>query len=94
MDQERKERVARNEAAARELNERFGFGRFTCECGDASCHAILHVPLDVYRSVRADDRRFLVRPGHEIHELEDVVVEHAEWSVIRKRDDVAHVVER
>ena len=51
-------------------------------------------PLDVYRSVRADDRRFVVAPGHEIPAMEDVVVERDSWAVVRKHDAVAHVVER
>ena len=94
MDQERKEQVARNEAAARERNERFGIRRFTCECGSADCHAVIRVPLDIYRSVRKDDMRFIIKPGHEIPGTEDVVIERDEWAVVRKRDDVAHIVRR
>ena len=94
MDQLRKERIARNEANARDVNDRFGMGQFTCECGDGDCHDLIKVPLDVYRSVRADDRRFVVVPGHEIPAMEDVVVSRESWAVVRKHDAVAHVVER
>ena len=93
MDQERKERLARNEAHARDLNERFGLGRFVCECGDVNCYEIIRLPLPIYKSIRADDRRFVVVPGHAIPQMEDVVVERAQWAVVRKHDDVAHVVE-
>jgi hypothetical protein len=94
VDQVRKERLARNEANAREVNERFGAHRFVCECGDPSCRDQIELPLEVYRSVRADDRRFIVVPGHETPEMEDVVRSRPTWAVVRKRDEVAHVVER
>jgi hypothetical protein len=93
VDQLRKERIARNEANARSLNERFGIGHFTCECGDADCHKVIGLPLEIYHSIRSDDRRFLIVPGHEIPEMEDVVVERKDWAVVRKHDAVAHIVD-
>ena len=93
MDQARKEQVAHNEANVRDLNERFGVGRFVCECGTAECNEVLSLPMDIYNSVRADPRRFIVTPGHEIPETEDVVVRKDDFFVVRKRDDTAHVVE-
>lgn len=93
MEQERKERIARNEANARELNERFGLGRFVCECGDASCHELIRMPLDIYQSIRSDDRRFIIVPGHAVPEIEDVVIDRERWAVVRKHDEVAHIVE-
>jgi hypothetical protein len=70
------ERAARNNALFREVNEQ---GRalaeqfavpedlpaFVCECSDAACLERLRVPVEVYESVRAHPRRFLVAPGHE-----------------------------
>ena len=94
MDRDRKERIARNEARSRDLNERFGMGHFTCECGDADCHKVIGMSIEIYKSVRADDRRFLVAPGHEMPEIEDVVVKRKGFAVVRKRDEVAHVVGR
>lgn len=93
MDQERKERIAHNESAARELNERFGLGSFVCECGDIDCRQVLRMPIEVYDSIRADARRFFVLPGHEIPEAEEVVIRRENFFVVRKRDEVAHVVE-
>ena len=94
MEQERKERIARNEVTSRELNERLGIRAFVCECGDLTCGAVLQLPLEIYRSVRVDDRRFIVAPGHNTPEVEDVVMRRQEWAVVSKRDEVAHVVER
>jgi len=93
VDQERKERLARNEAHARDLNERFGLGRFVCECSDADCMQVIRLPLEIYKSIRSDDRRFLIVPGHTVPQMEDVVLERSQWAVVRKHDEVAHVVE-
>jgi hypothetical protein len=93
VDQERKERLARNEAHARDLNERFGLGRFICECSDPDCTEVIRLPLHIYQSIHVDDRRFLVIPGHTVPQMEEVVMERQNWAVVRKRDEVAHVVE-
>ena len=93
MDLERKERIAKNEVSARELNERFGIRRFICECGDQDCTEVLQLPLEIYQAVRADARRFIVAPAHEMPEIEDVVRRRDGGYVVRKRDEVAHVVD-
>lgn len=93
MNLERKERIARNETRSRDLNERFGLGRFVCECGDLTCTEVIRLPLEIYRSIRADERRFLIAPGHDVPQMEDVVIERPRWAVVRKHDEVAHVVE-
>ena len=86
---ERYARQARNEALFREVNERIallgenaqawspdGTVEFLCECGDdGGCGQRVQVPVDVYERVRAQDDRFVVRPGHETPEIEDAV----EW---------------
>lgn len=92
VDTETKERIAHNESAAREANERFGLGTFVCECGDLDCHELVRMPREVYDSIRADSRRFFVLPGHEMPEAEDVVIRREDFLVVRKRDDVAHIV--
>jgi hypothetical protein len=83
-------RQAHNEALFREVNERIamlgekaqawspdGTVEFLCECGEeGGCGQRVRVPIDVYERVRAQDDRFVVRPGHETPELEDAV----EWT--------------
>jgi hypothetical protein len=86
---ERFERQARNEALFREVNERIAqLGErgeawsqdgtdFLCECGEeGGCGLRVRVPLEVYERVRAQDDRFVVRPGHETVEIEKAV----EWT--------------
>jgi hypothetical protein len=77
---ERNERLARNEAAFRMLNERAhavtqelardGFGsepervECVCECSNSDCSAMLHLRREDYELARADPGRFVVAPGH------------------------------
>ena len=96
----RDERLAANEARFREINE--GTRALTpgepesifCECSDRSCVYRLEVDPEKYREVRADDRLFLIRPGHELPEIETVVERADNYFVVRKPDEVAHVVEQ
>lgn len=80
-------RQARNEALLREVNERIaqlgdsaeawspgGVVEFLCECGvEGGCGERVRMPVSVYDTVRAQDDRFAVLPGHETPELERAV---------------------
>jgi hypothetical protein len=96
----RQERLAANEVRFREINEAaqpqreaHGDGRFVCECADRSCAAWIEMPLDEYRAVRADPRRFIIAPTHEVPDVERIVERHDGYSVVEKPEEVAHVVE-
>jgi hypothetical protein len=104
MTTERKERIARNESSFRELNESLEasvhrgktepeYAGFVCECGDGECDTTVRVPLDAYESVRRDGRNFIVVPGHEIPDAEDVVDDRDGYLVVRKHDDVTDIVD-
>lgn len=97
-------RVARNEAAYRDLNEAIAGGgvdprrpggrlMLLCECGHPSCTRSMNVRVSDYESVRADPRRFLVLPEHEIPAAECVLEDLGGVLVIQKRDDTAPIVE-
>ena len=101
----RGERIARNESRYREINDMLHDGlhalsgeggdreRFFCECGSAECSASLQLPAGFYAAVRADSRRFVILPGHEFADVEDVVETHPGWSVVQKRAGTAPVAE-
>jgi hypothetical protein len=90
----RAERIAANEADFRQQNERLGvMGVFLCECADEGCREHIEMPRDAYRAIRAHPRRFFVRPGHEVPDLEAVVERAERWYVIEKPEEVAHVIE-
>ena len=94
----RGERIGRNEALFREVNERIERVTETlqvetltilCECGDPSCLEQIQVSLPDYERVRADPTLFFIRAGHEDFDVEDVVEEHEDYHVVRKKDGSA-----
>jgi hypothetical protein len=104
MDEDRKERLARNEAAFRTVNEAIETGRsprddpdarvaYLCECGAIGCNMLLELTVGEYEDVRAQSRRFFVVPGHEQPEVEDVVERHDGYLIVEKHADQAGVAE-
>lgn len=83
-DQRIAERVARNQNRFRQANERievaaqkgtdFESVPFLCECPNLDCTEVARLTLAEYEGVRADSRRFLVVPGHEVCEVDGVTV--------------------
>jgi hypothetical protein len=87
----RAERVGKNEAVFREVNERINdltrenTAEYLCECGNATCTETIHMTVAEYERVRADPTHFAVLPGHEIPEVEDVVGRNERFLVVRKK---------
>ena len=62
-----------------------------CECADEDCtRAITLTPRD-YEAVRSDETQFMVVPGHDRSEVEDVVAVRDDWLVVRKRGEAAEI---
>jgi hypothetical protein len=92
----REDRIARNEALFREVNERVkaltpseGGIEFICECGYEECIERVALTSEEYERVRSDPVEFFVKPGHEISDVEEVVEAHDRYLLVRK-----HVAER
>ena len=101
----REERLGRNEAMFREINERlesriqtFPGGRaelsILCECADPKCADRIRITPEAYAAVRQDGRQFIARPGHERLDIEEIVESNDEYEVIRKRGVAAQVAEQ
>ncbi len=87
----REERVGKNEALFREVNERIreittwdSGVEFLCECGDAECTQPIVMTVEEYETVRSHGTRFLVVAGHEAPDVERVVEETDRFAVIEK----------
>jgi hypothetical protein len=105
MADDRHARMARNESRFRELNEALhssvhapaaiGGDRsgFVCECALPDCLEVVSVPLPRYEEIRSDSLLFVVAPGHEFPDAENVVDRTSGYVVVRKHDDVADIVE-
>ena len=89
-----------NEALFRAVNERIehlneSFATVTemfevvCECGNSACAAQISIATDAYERVRAGATLFIVLPGHETAEIEEIVDKQDAYYVVRKEADVA-----
>jgi hypothetical protein len=92
---DRARRIGENEALYRSINERIedlntAFGLVTetmsviCECGDLECNEQIELDIPAYEHVRADPTHFVVLPGHELPDVEEVIERHDGYYVLRK----------
>jgi hypothetical protein len=98
----REERLARNEILFRGVNERIeeqavGQGpdahvfEFLCECSNLDCSLRLRLTLSAYENVRRDPTSFVVAPGHELPEIEQVLIRAADYQVVQKEGGAARL---
>jgi hypothetical protein len=100
----REERLARNEAASREINEKIEEAYqgeppanridIVCECARMTCDAAIDITLDEYEDVREDARHFVILPGHFVGDIEWIVYENDRFAVVAKRKGVPADVAR
>ena len=100
MSDDQARRVGLNESLFREVNEQIeSLNRdfhtelptmtVICECALGDCTERLEISVDKYESVRADPRRYIIVPGHELPEFESVVENGDGYDVVQKRDGTA-----
>lgn len=103
MSQGPEQRIGKNEAIFRGVNERIEAGElpadadkrvaFCCECARLGCNALIEVTIAEYEHVRANPRRFLVAVGHEIDGTEFVVESYADHIVVEKIGEAGEVAQ-
>lgn len=99
---EREERLAKNEALFRGVNERVRELKgeladespdtqidFICECGRSDCVEQVQLTISEYEGVRAEPEHFLVKPGHELDDVERVILENGRYAVVEKHVEEA-----
>jgi hypothetical protein len=101
------ERVGKNEALFREVNERIkevsgglvAFDgdapiQFVCECSDELCNEDIELTLAEYEAVRAEETHFLVAQGHVWDpQAEHTVRERDGYTVVEKMGDAGEIAE-
>jgi aerobic-type carbon monoxide dehydrogenase small subunit (CoxS/CutS family) len=88
----RLERLALNQVVFREVNERLlellgtspGTTEFLCECSNPECTDAVPLTLLDYERVRSCSNQFVIVPGHEIPEIEQVTSASDGYFVVRK----------
>jgi hypothetical protein len=96
------ERLARNQALFREVNERLlelsegfhdGSMQFVCECSHEDCTLTVNMNHDEYESVRARSTFFVVASGHEILAVEKIIDHRDGWTIVQKVTATDYAVE-
>lgn len=99
----REERLARNEALFRDINERISaigdrFGTealdIVCECVNTDCARSLALSRADYERLRSSGKHFAVAPGHEQPDVERVLENHKNFLVVEKLGAGAQVAEQ
>lgn len=94
-------RAALAEINGRRVNEAIeprdrpaGTAVFVCECGRIPCGETVEIPVAEYEEVRTGFDRFLVVPGHEIEEVDEVVERRGDFLIVVKREPEAREIAR
>ena len=101
----RARRLGLNEAVFRAVNERLaGLAEelaphgerldLVCECGHVDCAERIRVEAAIYEQVRSDSMRFVVVPGHQLPDVEDVVEQRDGYLILRKHPGESERVAR
>ncbi len=93
---ERARRIGVNEGLFRNMNEQLQrlAEQFelddqlllVCECGYPKCEQSVRVPAEEYERIRSDPRLFMLVPGHELEDVEEVVAEREGYNAVKKHD--------
>jgi hypothetical protein len=96
----REQRVIRNEALFREVNERIadisrsGPIEFMCECGEEACLESIGLTRGEYEEVRSVSDHFVMKPGHEHPDFERVIDSHDRYVVVDKVGQAEDIADR
>jgi hypothetical protein len=100
---EARDRIARNEALFRQVNERVSEVSqafavldpspvdFVCECGLEDCTRPIPLTLQQYEAIRAVPTQFVVVPEHVVPEVERTIREGGHYVVVEKLPEEQHV---
>ena len=100
-DQASKDRIARNEAIFREVNERVAdvmdsearMTNFLCECGNLDCTEEVSLTDAEYMKLRSNPATFAVVPGHALEDVETVIEETDRFHIVEKHPREAAIAE-
>jgi hypothetical protein len=100
-----RERAAQNQSLFREINERIdeleerwhtdSGAQYLCECLDTSCmNRIPGLSRHEYQQIRSDPAEFVILPGHEKPDVEEIVERTPHWLIVRKIGTAGEVAEQ
>ena len=57
---------------------------FLCECADDACHGRVEITVWRYEDIHADERRYVILPGHMRIAGEEIVEENSYYEIVKK----------
>lgn len=60
-----------------------------CECSDENCDARIPIKLSVYQKIHENRSAFIVKPQHQVEEIEKVIKANKTYSVVEKNNSTA-----
>jgi hypothetical protein len=105
MSDSRADRLAKNEAVFRDVNEQVeeiarapaaagALLEFLCECVDGDCFERVQLSLAEYEQVRSDATHFVVFPSHVDATIERLVRQTDRFAVVEKEGEAAEEAEK
>ncbi|HJP59931.1 MAG TPA: hypothetical protein VJ865_08020 [Gemmatimonadaceae bacterium] len=96
---------ARQQSLFREVNERIdelaerlliddSEPLYVCECMDTDCCEMIKMPSHEYRQIRLNGNLFIIAPGHEQLDVDEIVDQDRRWLIVRKRGVGAEVAQQ
>ena len=96
-------RAAANQATIRDINEGIERGQWPreedspvgirCECARLGCNRPIELSVHEYEKIRANPRRFVLLPGHELPGSDTVIETRPGYIIVEKRDEAGEVAE-
>lgn len=62
---------------------------FKCECSDEDCDKRIPMKLSVYKKVHENRDAFIIKPKHQVKEIEKVILREENYSVVEKNNSTA-----
>jgi hypothetical protein len=90
--EQKRRRQAAAEVNGRQVNEAIERGHGQTDSAVFGCTTTVRLSIAAYEAVRTNFDRFLVAPGHEIEEIEEVVERHADYFVVVKDEGTPKLV--
>ena len=60
--------------------------KFICECSDENCNERIPMKLNMYQKIHEDRDSFVIKPKHQVNEIEEIVTTNAHYSVVKKNN--------
>jgi hypothetical protein len=62
---------------------------FICECSDENCDARIPIKLSVYKKIHKNRDAFIIKPRHQVQQIEAVIYTDDDYSVVEKNKTIA-----